>query len=174
MSGLYTIGHSTRSIEEFLALLRSHGIAQLADVRSIPRSARHPQFAAAALSTSLQEVGIVYRHCPGLGGLRRPRKDSPNMAWRHPSFRGYADYMQTAAFKEALEELLVFAEAGRTAVMCAEALWWRCHRRLLADALVSRGIEVRHITSAQATSVHELSPSARIAGGRVTYPGRIG
>jgi uncharacterized protein (DUF488 family) len=172
MSGgfVYTVGHSTRSIEEFLALLRSHAIVRLADVRSIPRSARHPQFEAAALSTSLRGAGIVYRHCPGLGGLRRPRKDSPNTAWRHPSFRGYADYMQTPAFEDALEDLLVFARADRTAVMCAEALWWRCHRRLLADVLVSRGVEVRHITSPSMTSVHELSPSARIVGGRVIYP----
>jgi uncharacterized protein (DUF488 family) len=170
----YTIGHSTRSIEDFLDLLAHYRIRQLADIRSIPRSKRHPQFNSESIARSLAEVGILYQHCPGLGGLRRPRRDSPNQAWTHPAFRGYADYMQTAAFEQALNDLLAFAwrgrsAANRTVVMCAEVLWWRCHRRLLADALVARGIEVRHVGSLHAAPSHVLPPFARTVDGKVTY-----
>ena len=170
---LYTIGHSTRTLEEFVALLRAHGIAQLADVRTVPKSRRHPHFAGEALARSLPAAGIAYRHLGGLGGLRKPRKDSPNTAWRHESFRGYADHMQTAAFQEALDDLIDWNGGGVTVVMCAEAVWWQCHRQLIADALVARGIDVRHVMSAASAPPHALTSFARVEGGRVTYPGLI-
>ncbi|HXI30368.1 MAG TPA: DUF488 domain-containing protein [Vicinamibacterales bacterium] len=170
---LYTIGHSTRTLEEFVALLRAHGIAQLADVRTVPKSRRHPHFAGEALARSLPAAGIAYRHLGGLGGLRKPRKDSPNTAWRHESFRGYADHMQTAAFQEALDDLIDWSGGGVTVVMCAEAVWWQCHRQLIADALVARGIDVRHVMSAASAPPHALTSFARVDGGRVTYPGLI-
>jgi uncharacterized protein (DUF488 family) len=168
---IYTIGHSTRSLDDFVALLKAHRIAQLADIRSIPRSRRHPHFAADVLSTSLAGVGIAYRHFRGLGGLRKPRRDSPNTAWRHDGFRGYADYMQTGEFDAALDDLVRFAREGPTVIMCAEAVWWRCHRQLTADALAARGIDVRHITSAAAAAPHALTGFARVVDGKVTYPG---
>ena len=170
---LYTIGHSTRSLDDFISLLKAHGVTQLADIRSVPRSRRHPHFAADALSVSLPAVGIAYRHCPGLGGLRKARRDSPNTAWRHEGFRGYADYMQTGEFERALDELVALAAQQPTAIMCAEAVWWRCHRQLTADALVARGIEVRHITSASAAPPHTLTQFARATNGKVTYPGLV-
>lgn len=166
---IHTIGHSTRSIEEFLALLGAHDIRRLADIRTIPRSSRHPQFERDALARALADHGITYRHLPGLGGLRRPRRDSPNTGWRNDSFRGYADYMQTPAFAVALDELIAFADAQPTAMMCAEAVWWRCHRGLVADALVVRGVEVLHITSRAAASLHRLNPMAQLDGGQITY-----
>ena len=167
---VYTIGHSTRPFEEFVALLEAHAVRQLADIRTIPRSRRHPQFERDALAGALPARGIEYRHLPGLGGLRRPRRDSPNTAWRNESFRGYADYMGTAPFEAAVDELLAFARVAPTSVMCAEAVWWRCHRGLLADALVARGVQVLHITSASPATAHQLNPMARVAAGRVTYP----
>jgi uncharacterized protein (DUF488 family) len=167
---IYTVGHSTRSFEDFAALLEAHGVRQLADIRTIPRSRRHPQFERDALERTLALRGIEYRHVPGLGGLRRPRPDSPNTGWRNESFRGYADYMGTPPFEQALDELLAFARVAPTAVMCAEAVWWRCHRALLADALVARAVEVRHILSTAIPAPHQLNPMARIDGGRVTYP----
>jgi uncharacterized protein (DUF488 family) len=170
---VYTIGHSTRSIEDFIALLRTHGVTQLADVRTIPKSRRHPHFAREALSESLRAAGISYRHVPGLGGLRRPAPDSSNGGWRHAGFRGYADYMQTPAFAAALDDLIVWSNDGRTAVMCAEAVWWQCHRQLIADALVARGIESRHIMSEKAAASHELTSFARVDGRTVTYPGLV-
>jgi len=170
---LYTIGHSTRTFEEFVALLRAHGIAQLADVRTVPKSRRHPHFAGEALARSLPAAGIAYRHFAGLGGLRKPRKDSPNTAWRHESFRGYADHMQTAAFHEAFDDLTDWSGGGMTVVMCAEAVWWQCHRQLIADALVARGIDVRHVMAAASAPPHALTSFARVDGGRVTYPGLI-
>jgi len=170
---VYTIGHSTRTLDELVSLLKAHGVTQLADVRTVPRSRRHPHFASDALSRSLPAAGIAYRHFAGLGGLRKPRADSPNTAWRHEGFRGYADYMATTEFERALDELIEFAHAGETAVMCAEAVWWRCHRQLVADALVARGIEVRHIMSADAAPRHTLTPFAQAAGGKVTYRGLI-
>ena len=135
---VYTIGHSTRPIDEFIALLQAHGVTQLADVRTIPKSRRHPHFAQEALSVSLPVAGISYRHFPGLGGLRKAAPDSANGGWRHAGFRGYADYMQTPAFTAALADLLQWSRDAPTAVMCAEAVWWQCHRQLIADALVAR------------------------------------
>ena len=170
---IYTIGHSTRSLDDFVALLQQHGIAQLADVRTVPKSRRHPHFAGDALSKSLPAAGINYRHFSGLGGLRKPAADSNNRGWRHPSFRGYADYMQTPVFEAALDGLIEWAADRPTAVMCAEAVWWQCHRQLIADALVARGIEARHVMSAKAADVHTLTSFARVDGTRVTYPGLI-
>ncbi len=167
---IFSIGHSTRAFDEFAGLLATHGVRQVADVRTIPRSRRHPQFERDALGGALEARGIAYRHMPGLGGLRRPRRDSPNTGWRNDSFRGYADYMGTPAFEEALEDLIAFASSAPTAVMCAEAVWWRCHRSLIADALVVRGVEVCHITSAAAPARHHLNQMARIVDRRITYP----
>ena len=166
---IYTIGHSTRSLDDFIALLAAHGIRQLVDIRSIPRSRRHPHFSADALSVSLRAAAIAYRHSPALGGMRKPRSDSRNTAWRVEGFRGYADYMETDAFRAALDELAAVAAKAPTAIMCAEAVWWRCHRQLVADALVARGITVRHITSAKAASEHTLTEFAQVADGLVTY-----
>jgi uncharacterized protein (DUF488 family) len=170
---IYTIGHSTRTAEAFLELLTAHGIRQLADVRTIPRSARHPQFSSETLAAFLASHDIVYRHFPGLGGLRKPKPTSTNTAWRNEAFRGYADYMETPAFREAVDALERFAAGAPTAVMCAEAVWWQCHRRLLADALLVRGVQVRHILSLQEAKPHALSEFAREAGGGVTYPGLL-
>jgi uncharacterized protein (DUF488 family) len=166
---VYTIGHSTRTRADFIGLLTAHGIAQLVDIRSIPRSRRHPHFAGDALRVSLPEAGIVYRHSQALGGRRRPRPDSRNTAWKVEGFRGYADYMETAAFERALDELVARAGELRTAIMCAEAVPWQCHRQLVADALLGRGVEVRHITSASAPSEHTLTDIAQIEDRRVTY-----
>jgi uncharacterized protein (DUF488 family) len=170
---VYTIGHSTRSIDEFISLLREYGITGVADVRTIPRSRRHPHFAGDRLSVSLPEQGIVYRHFPTLGGLRKPRKDSPNAAWRNASFRGYADHMLTRDFEDSLEALLAFAREGVVAVMCAEAKWWQCHRQLIADSLVIRGADVRHILSERDAPLHQLTPFARTEQTRVTYPALV-
>ena len=170
---IHTIGHSTRAIDEFIALLTDHRIQQLADVRTIPRSRRHPQFSKEALSVSLPAAGIAYRHVAALGGLRKPRADSTNTAWRHEGFRGYADYMESSTFEQAVDDLLVWADAAPTAVMCAEAVWWQCHRQLIADALVARGVEVRHITSPKAAAAHTLTSFARVEGDRVSYPGLV-
>lgn len=166
---IYTIGHSVRSFDEFLALLHAHRIERLADIRTVPRSRRHPQFSKEPLATALVAQGIAYRHFPGLGGLRKPAKNSRNTYWRNESFRGYSDYMETEEFTKAVDDLLVFAEEGRAAVMCAEAVWWRCHRALLADALVARGVTVCHILSRAPAQPHQLCEHARIDGARVTY-----
>ena len=170
---LMTIGHSTRPAEEFLALLTAHDVTAIADVRSIPRSRRHPHFSRDALASFLPERGIGYEHFPGLGGLRKPRADSPNTGWRHPSFRAYADHMASDEFRRSLEALLVSAEKSLTAVMCAESQWWKCHRQLIADALVARGVEVRHIMSTGRAPVHELTSFARVTGAEVRYPGLL-
>ncbi|OLB62959.1 MAG: hypothetical protein AUI11_03410 [Acidobacteria bacterium 13_2_20CM_2_66_4] len=214
---IFTIGHSTRSLDDFIALLHSHGINRLADIRTVPKSRRHPHFAGDALARSLSAEDVAYRHFPGLGGLRKPKRDSTNTGWRHEGFRGYADYMQTAEFARALEELIDWARGGperaapqldndvmrveratpqlhedvaraegavppgnvarafqaRVAIMCAEALWWRCHRQLVADALVAPGIEVRHIASASSAPLHTLTDFARVDAGRVSYPGLL-
>lgn len=167
---LFTIGHSVRPLDEFLTLLRAYGVTGLADVRTIPRSRRHPHFSWDSLETSLPAAGIVYRHVPTLGGLRKPRRDSENRGWRHEGFRGYADHMATPAFTAAIDELLAFGRSHVVAVMCAEAKWWECHRQLIADALIARGIEVRHIMSPRDAPAHELTPFGRIDGGQVTYP----
>ena len=168
---MVTIGHSTRLLEELVALLRAHGVARVADVRRFPRSRRHPHFAADALARDLAEAAIAYRHLPGLGGFRRPRPDSPNTAWRNASFRGYADYMATDEFAGHLDALLADARTAPMAIMCAEAVPWRCHRSLIADALLARGVEVRHILGLERAEPHALTASARVEGGRVRYPG---
>ena len=170
---IYTIGHSTRSEAEFIQLLRAHGVIGLADIRTVPKSRRHPHFAREALETSLPAQGIAYRHFAALGGLRKPLHDSTNGGWKHPAFRGYADHMQTPIFREAVEELLAFASSHVVAIMCAEAKWWQCHRRLTADALVAQGVDVRHIMSPSRAPAHEVTPFARLAEGQVTYPGLV-
>jgi uncharacterized protein (DUF488 family) len=169
----YTIGHSTHTAEAFVALLRAHGVTRLADVRRIPASRRHPQFTQAALQAFLEGHGIVYRHFPALGGLRKPRPDSINTGWQHPGFRGYADYMSTSSFMEGLDDFQNFSAGIRTALMCAEAVWWQCHRRLLADALLVRGVPVLHILPSGEAKPHELSEFARESGGGVLYPGLL-
>jgi uncharacterized protein (DUF488 family) len=167
---ILTIGHSTRPFEEFLALLQEHRVMLLADVRTVPRSRHNPQYNSDTLARSLRVVGLAYRHMPGLGGLRKPRKDSGNMGWRNESFRGYADYMQTAEFATALAELQSLAERGCVCIMCAEAVPWRCHRSLIGDALLVHGVEVRHIMSPNQTPEHALTPFAEVHGSHVTYP----
>jgi len=168
---VFTIGHSTRPIGAFIELLVAHGVQHLIDVRKIPQSGHNPQFGREQLSASLEEAGIHYTHMPGLGGLRRARKDSTNTAWRNASFRGYADYMQTREFEENVERCVDLAKEERTALMCAESVPWRCHRSLIADALVARGIDVREITSTTDARPHALTPWARVEGTTVTYPG---
>jgi len=168
---LFTIGHSNRSLNDFLALLHAHGIELVADIRTVPKSRHNPQFNREALAASLPPAGIDYLHLPDLGGLRHPRPDSLNLAWRNASFRGYADYMQTPAFEKALAELLQTAALRRAAIMCAEAVPWRCHRSLVADALLARGVPVEHIVSAATASPHKLTPFAVVESGKVTYPG---
>jgi uncharacterized protein (DUF488 family) len=168
---ILTIGHSVHPIEEFLDWLAAHGVEQLVDVRTIPKSRRNPQFNQDALGETLRTVGIRYVHMPGLGGLRHPHKDSINNAWRNDSFRGYADYMQTAPFAENIEELIATATERRTVIMCAEAVPWRCHRSLIADALLARGVPVEHIMSKTQRKPHTFTPFASIEGTRVSYPG---
>jgi uncharacterized protein (DUF488 family) len=167
---IHTIGHSTRTADEFRALLQAHGITGVADVRAVPRSRRLPHFSREALAGSLAAHGIAYVHLAGLGGLRKPKPDSPNAGWRHQGFRGYADHMGTREFVDAFEALLAFADGRQAAIMCAESKWWQCHRQLVADALVARGIEVRHVMSERAAPLHELTPFARITGSTVRYP----
>lgn len=150
--------------------MRSYGIEQLVDVRTIPRSRHNPQFNADALAESLPASGIAYVHMPALGGLRHARADSPNGAWRNESFRGYADYMQTAGFHEALAELLALSLDHSTAIMCAEAVPWRCHRSLIADALTVRGVPVTEIMSGSKSRMHSLTAFARVEDGTITYP----
>jgi uncharacterized protein (DUF488 family) len=168
---VWTLGHSTRTLDELVALARAHGITLIADVRKIPRSRRHPQFNADALARTLPETGLVYLPVPGLGGLRTPSAQSINTAWRNPGFRAYADYMQTDEFAVHLDALVRRAHDHAVALMCAEALWWRCHRSLIADAVVARGVAVRHILSAERAEPHVLRPWARVDGTRVFYPG---
>ncbi|HEX6309723.1 MAG TPA: DUF488 domain-containing protein [Longimicrobiales bacterium] len=171
----FTVGHSTRSAEEFLDILHAHGIRRLVDVRRFPGSRRHPHFSRESLARLLPAHGIAYDHAPDLGGRRTPAPDSPNDGWRSASFRAYADYMQTPEFDRALGSLLAGADERVTAIMCAEAVHWRCHRQLIADALVARGHEVRNILSAERAEPHHLSPHARVGpGGTVTYPASAG
>jgi uncharacterized protein (DUF488 family) len=167
---LWTIGHSTRPIDAFIAWLKAHGIQQLVDVRTVPKSRHNPQFNTDRLAKSLKKAGLAYLHMPQLGGLRKAKKDSINVGWRNASFRGYADYMQTDEFWGALGDLATSAEKKRTAIMCAEAVPWRCHRSLIADALVSRGWTVLDIMTEQRAVPHKLTPFAKVTGGRVTYP----
>ena len=170
---ILTIGHSTHAIDAFIGLLRAHGVSQLADVRRMPRSKRHPQFEKSALDASLASQGIVYRHFPDLGGMRKPLPDSMNTALQNESFRGYADHMQTEAFRNALLDLVQFSEVATTALMCAEAVWWHCHRKLLSDFLLVRGVQVRHILSTANAKSHELSEFARETPAGVIYPGLL-
>ncbi len=165
-----TCGHSTRPIEEFVHLLKAHGVERLIDVRTVPRSRHNPQFNRDQLSPSLHSAHIHYSYMPGLGGFRQAKSDSKNLAWRNASFRGYADYMQTAEFREHLDSLITLAEQEKIAIMCAEAVPWRCHRSLIADALLVRGIEVREITSATSTRIHLLTPFAQVSGTQIIYP----
>lgn len=166
---LYTIGHSTRTLDDFIKLLKREGVAHLVDVRAFPTSARYPHFNRESLADSLAAEGIAYTHFPALGGRRKVRRDSHNTLWRNAGFRGYADYMETREFAEALEELLAVAGRERTAIMCAEAVPWRCHRSLIADAAVGRGAEVFHILDAKAES-HRLTSFGRVdEAGRVHY-----
>ncbi len=168
---VWTVGHSTRSIDELAALLIDHGIERLVDVRTIPRSRHNPQFNREALEAA--GLPFAYRHAPELGGLRRPHADSLNLAWRHPGFRGFADYMETPDFAMALDQLIGEARAAPTAIMCAEAVPWRCHRSLIADALAARGLEVRHVTGPGEPRIHTLTPFARLVGDCVTYHGLV-
>jgi uncharacterized protein (DUF488 family) len=167
---VYTIGHSTHPIEEFIGILQAHGIRQLVDVRTIPRSRHNPQFNRENLPVSLETVDIAYRHMPGLGGLRHPRRDSINTGWRNAGFRGYADYMQTPEFDENLKNLMDLSAALPTTIMCAEAVPWRCHRSLIADALLVRGIQVQEILSAAKSQPHLLTAFAKVDGTQITYP----
>ena len=167
---IMTIGHSTHAIEVFLGMLKAHGVELIVDVRTVPRSRRNPQFSRENLPASLAAAGIGYIHLPELGGLRKPRPDSINSAWRNESFRGYADYMQTAEFAAGIEHLLELAAERPTAVMCAEAVPWRCHRSLIGDALTARGHRVENIMSATSRTPHRMTPCARVEGATVTYP----
>ena len=169
---IYSIGHSTRSEQEFIELLQLHGIATLADVRTIPRSRHNPQFNREQLSRAAHRAGIQYVHLARLGGLRKSvGESSPNKGWRNASFRGYADYMLTDEFERGLAELLKLAKEGLVTMMCAEAVPWRCHRSLVSDALLVRGVPVLHITGRSAPSLHKLTPFAAVNDGRLTYPG---
>jgi uncharacterized protein (DUF488 family) len=168
-----TIGHSTRALPEFVGLLHSHGVTRIADVRTLPRSRHNPQFNKESLPRALKRAGIGYDHLPGLGGLRHAHPNSRNMGWRNASFRGYADYMQTAEFEQSLQELIQLTRLDRIAVMCAEALPWRCHRSLLADALLVRGIRSEDILNPTRRHVHALTPFAKVRGTRVTYPAEV-
>ncbi len=170
---IYTIGHSTRGLAELVGLLTAHRVAHVIDVRRYPASRRHPQFAQAALAAGLAAAGLGYRHEPDLGGRRSARRDSANTAWRSAGFRGYADYMETAAFQAALARLAASARTAPTAILCAEAVPWRCHRHLIADALVAQGDWVGHILGLGELHRHELSPHAELGpGGALRYPAR--
>ena len=167
---IWTIGHSTRAIDEFISLFEENGLKLLADVRAWPSSKRYPQFNKDALAESLTGHGIRYEHFPELGGKRKANPDSRNTAWRNASFRGYADYMETEQFQKGIERLLDDAgEAGPTAIVCAEAVWWRCHRSLIADYLKARGVEVLHILGANKVEPHPYTPAARIVNGELSY-----
>ncbi|HEY5036671.1 MAG TPA: DUF488 domain-containing protein [Chthoniobacterales bacterium] len=167
---ILTVGHSTHPIEEFIQLLQAHGVTLVADVRTIPKSRHNPQFNKTSLSASLSKAGIRYEHLPGLGGLRHAKPDSPNAGWRNASFRGYADYMQTPEFTESLDQLLALADKERIAIMCAEAVPWRCHRSLIGDALTIRGMRVEDIMTPTRRQLHKLTPFAQVRKGALTYP----
>jgi uncharacterized protein (DUF488 family) len=165
-----TVGHSTHPLEEFVALLAAHGVSMLVDVRTIPRSRHNPQFNMDTFPAALAAAGIGYLHVKGLGGLRHAAAASPNTGWRTPGFRGYADYMLTAEFAAELEKLMALARRERVAIMCAEAVPWRCHRSLIADALTVRQAEVEHIMGPGKRQPHRFTPFARVEGERITYP----
>ena len=168
---ILTIGHSTRTLVQFIQLLQSQGVRTLVDVRTIPRSRHNPQFNQETLPAALKNAGLGYLHLKGLGGLRHPRPDSPNLGWRNASFRGFADYMLTPEFEDSLEELIKLAQAeGPVALMCAEALPWRCHRSLIADALLVRRLRVEHVLGPGKQQPHTLTPWAKVEAGRISYP----
>jgi len=168
---ILTIGHSTRTLEEFIHLLQAHGATCVVDVRTVPRSLHNPQFNKTSLPRPLKKAGLQYVHMPGLGGLRHAKHDSLNMGWRNTSFRGFADYMQTPEFAKSLEELIQLANHDQVAIMCAEAVPWRCHRSLVGDALLVHGILVEDIMSPTRRQVHTLTPFAKVRGAVITYPG---
>jgi uncharacterized protein (DUF488 family) len=167
---ILTIGHSNRTLDDFVELLKAHGVEFLVDIRTVPRSRRNPDFNVDALPISLNAVGIAHLHMSGLGGLRHARPDSPNKGWQNSGFQGYADYMQTVEFASAVESLIELAWGQRVAVMCAEAVPWRCHRSLLSDALTVRGITVEHIMTKTRRQKHTLTPFAKVEGTRLMYP----
>jgi uncharacterized protein (DUF488 family) len=167
---IWTIGHSTRQLEEFIAALDANDIKLVADVRMFPGSKRYPQFNRETLAAALKEAGIGYEHFRELGGRRKPKRDSRNTAWRNDAFRGYADYMETDVFCKGVERLLNCAkESGRTAMMCAEAVWWRCHRSLISDFLKAGGVEVIHIIDAKKREDHPFTSAARVVDGKLSY-----
>jgi len=166
---IYSIGHSTRPLHQLLALLRAHGIHTLVDIRSIPHSRRNPQYNQEALQQAIEAEGLGYKHLSALGGHRRAREDSPNTGWINPVFRGYADYMMTAAFRAGVQRLLALAGQTPTAMMCAEVLWWRCHRALLADYLKAGGHLVFHITGSGDVQEHPFTSAAHLVGGKLSY-----
>jgi uncharacterized protein (DUF488 family) len=170
MEPVCTIGHSNRTIADFIGLLRQNGIACLLDIRTVPKSRHNPQFGQDQLAASLAAAGIEYRYMKGLGGLRRPHKDSPNAGWRNESFRGYADYMQTEEFAANVDAVIELGRATSCVLMCAEAVPWRCHRSLVADALLVRGVPVDDIIDARQRRPHKLTPFAHVEGLRITYP----
>ena len=170
---IWTVGHSTRSGEEFVRILLENRIEVLVDVRTFPGSRRYPQFNRDALAEALKEVGIEYQHKANLGGRRTPRPDSHNTAWRNAQFRGYADHMETEEFKNGVRELLELSTGARVAVMCAEAVWWRCHRSLIADYLKAEGHEVVHIIDEKKTEEHPYTSAARVVNGRLSYKGLL-
>jgi uncharacterized protein (DUF488 family) len=170
ISHILTIGHSTRTIEDFADLLRAHGVQLIVDIRTVPRSRRNPQFNEETLAASLKGSGIDYVRLRELGGLRHPREDSQNMGWRNASFRGFADYMQTQDFEAGINELIRLARGRSVAIMCAEALPWRCHRSLIADALLARGIMVEHIMTLKKRTEHSVTKWAKVDGKQITYP----
>ena len=166
---VWTVGHSTRPLEEFLAVLAAHEVELVADVRRFPGSRRLPHYAASALESSLAARSVAYHWLPALGGRRRPDPASPNVGWRHPAFRAYADHVATETFAEGLLELLLAAQGLRTVVMCSEILWWRCHRRIIADVLVSLGVPVLHVRDERTAEPHRLGAPARLVDGHLTY-----
>lgn len=170
LSDVLTIGHSTRALDAFVALLKAYAVTQVVDVRTVSRSRHNPQFNKITLPKSLKKAGLEYIHMPGLGGLRQAKPDSLNLAWRNVSFRGYADYMQTPEFEEQIQALLQMAKKHRMALMCAEAVPWRCHRSLIGDALIVRGIRTEDIMSPTQSRLHTLTPFAQVRGTTVTYP----
>jgi len=165
-----TIGHSTRTMEQLVDLLTRNGVTTVVDIRTIPRSRHNPQFNKDVLPGKLSLAGISYRHCPGLGGLRHPQRDSPNTGWRNSSFRGFADYMQTGEFAQHIDRLVAIAQVGQVAIFCAEAVPWRCHRSLIADALLIRGLRIEHIIGAGERRPHIMTPWAEVHGTTITYP----
>jgi len=167
---VFTIGHSTRTMAEFIKVLKAHRVQRVVDVRTNPRSRHNPQFGRGRLAAALHDTRIHYRHLPGLGGWRHAEGNSTNTAWRNASFRGYADYMQTPEFADSLDRCIALARHERVVLMCAEAVPWRCHRSLIADALLARGIEVREIASVVRTRAHTLTPWAMVKGTQVSYP----